>query len=340
MSIITSEQLRKISKGKPRSSNVSSLALAINDYGADAGLDNRANLTHFLAQIMHESGGLVYDREIWGPTPAQKRYEGRKDLGNVQKGDGAKFRGYGPMQLTGRRNVTAFYKWCVKRGLNPPDFTKHPELIVTDPWEGLSAIWYWDAGNPTGSSLNKYAKDNNLYMITQRVNGGQNGANDRLNYYGRAALVLLGYEPTMGKKDSGLGKFQSDQKGSSGTVDGILGETSRMALHKALAGVNPFEKEIKVPVPVPKPVPVTDESLEKPFLKTIEGNKELVVGVGIPAVQAVGGVPWQAILATGAVLLIAGIVVWYMRNKRARDVAVRVERVEATAKQVEQEAGL
>ncbi|MGK9055671.1 hypothetical protein [Neorhizobium petrolearium] len=69
----------------------------------------------------------------YGRTDAQKRYEGRKDLGNIQKGDGSKYRGYGPMQVTGRANVTEFYNWCKKRGLNPPDFIEKPQLIATSP---------------------------------------------------------------------------------------------------------------------------------------------------------------------------------------------------------------
>ena len=45
----------------------------------------------FIAQIGHESGQLKYMREIWGPTAAQARYEGRADLGNTQPGDGPSF---------------------------------------------------------------------------------------------------------------------------------------------------------------------------------------------------------------------------------------------------------
>ena len=56
-------------------------------------IDSPKRQAAFIAQIGHESGRLIYVRELWGPTPAQERYEGRADLGNTEKGDGFKFRG-------------------------------------------------------------------------------------------------------------------------------------------------------------------------------------------------------------------------------------------------------
>lgn len=70
------------------------------------GIDTKARQAAFLAQIGHESGRLRYVRELWGPTPAQRRYEGRKDLGNTQPGDGKRFMGRGLIQVTGRANYT------------------------------------------------------------------------------------------------------------------------------------------------------------------------------------------------------------------------------------------
>lgn len=258
MAIITVAQLAAIAGGSPDVSNMESVAKSLNAYGGRVGLDKPHRLAHFLAQLGHESGRFRYDRELWGPTKAQKGYEGRDDLGNDQPGDGAKFAGRGPIQLTGRDNVTRFEAWCTDEGMNPPDFSEHPDLINTDPWEGLSAIWFWNRGNQTGKSLNVYADANDIEQITKKINGGLNGFEDRIELYTRSALVLLGYGAAEVSAfqtwAQARGLLPQDEPGKPPQVDGDAGPKTRSALHMALAETAPG----KVPDAV-KAAPVTEE---------------------------------------------------------------------------------
>lgn len=241
--MLTEAQIRKISKNKAPKKNLLAAIIAISDEYKPH------QLAHVLAQVMHESGGLIYDREVWGPTAAQQRYEGRKDLGNNRKGDGSKYRGYGPIQITGRGNTTAFYEWCQKRGLNPPDFVDKPELMAASPWAGWSVVWYWTTRN-----LNRYADTNDIEMITRRINGGLNGYEDRLSYYDRSALVLLGLPPT------DIKAFQTSAKLK---PDGVSGPQTRAEMHKRLVAMTKGESSR----PEVKNAPVTEETtveVEKP----------------------------------------------------------------------------
>lgn len=125
-------------------------------------------MAHFLAQIGHESGRLLHTVEIWGPTPAQSRYEGRKDLGNVQSGDGERFKGRGLIQLTGRSNYAQLEKAF---GI---DVVAEPKLLSQPLLAAMSAGWYWDS-----RGLNAHADNDDLLTITKRINGGTNGLEDR-----------------------------------------------------------------------------------------------------------------------------------------------------------------
>ncbi len=137
----------------------------------------------FLAQLGHESLDLKYFGEIWGPTSAQKDYEPpgsrAKRLGNTQPGDGYKFRGRGPIQLTGRSNYRAASKALNLDLENNPDLASDPDVAFR------VAVWFWNSRN-----LNKYADLRNFDAITYRINGGDNGKEDRDRRYKKAKEVL------------------------------------------------------------------------------------------------------------------------------------------------------
>lgn len=133
----------------------------------------------FIAQIGHESGQLRYVREIWGPTAAQRGYEGREDLGNIVPGDGRKYCGRGLVQITGRAN----YAKCGEAlGL---DLISHPELLELPQHAAMSAAWFWKQ-----KGLNDLADRDEFNTITRRINGGLNGLADRLALWKKAREVL------------------------------------------------------------------------------------------------------------------------------------------------------
>ena len=214
--------------GRPPNDNMRSICAGLDEAGRDAGLDRPHRLAHYLAQLGHESAGFHYDREIWGATAAQKRYEGRADLGNTHPGDGERFKGRTGGQITGRATYQAFTRWARRVDHTAPDFVRDPDAINTDPWEGLGPIWYWQVGNPTGQALSRYADANDAEMMTRRWNGGLNGYSDRLDWYTRAALVLLGRGPD---------DVRNFQQAAGLEVDGISGPRTRAALHGALAAL-------------------------------------------------------------------------------------------------------
>jgi putative chitinase len=133
----------------------------------------------FIAQIGHESGQLVYVKEMWGPTPAQIKYEGRADLGNTVTGDGFKYRGRGLIQITGRAN----YATCGEA--LALDLISQPELLEQPQYACLSAAWFWAT-----KGLNTLADADKFETITRRINGGLNGQAERLKLWAKALAVL------------------------------------------------------------------------------------------------------------------------------------------------------
>lgn len=323
MSAITAQQIRMAAKGRVNESNLASVLVALDKYGERFGMDRPHRLAQYIPQLMHESGDFRYDREIWGPTPAQQRYDTRTDLGNTPEkdGDGYLYRGRTAPQLTGKDNYRQFRDWCRAGGLDCPDFVKEPDAVNTDPWEGLVPLFYWDT-----RGLNRWADEGDAETITRKINGGKNGLADRFDRMARVSLVLLGYRP------DNVRQFQADHRLD---VDGDVGPKTRSAMHAALVALTPGEAarpEVKIaPVteekPVPVPVPVTPPSLDAPWWKSKEVVVPAVSGGGASLLTALGGVPWQNLLIIlVALAAIAGFLYWRKSADR-KAVAKQVERM-------------
>lgn len=145
---------------------------------ANRNIDSPLRQAHFLAQIGHESGELRFKAEI----ASGDAYEGRLDLGNVQPGDGRRFKGRGLIQLTGRANYAEYAKAIGRE----TEILQAPELIEQDLELCVDvAGWFWSRKN-----LNTLADADDLTAITKRINGGLNGLEDRRRLLTRAKSLL------------------------------------------------------------------------------------------------------------------------------------------------------
>lgn len=142
---------------------------------SEFGIDSPARVAAFLAQVGHESGQLLYVKEL----ASGKAYEGRKDLGNTSLGDGVKYKGRGLIQITGRANYTAL---ASALGI---DCVARPELLESAENASRSAGWFWKKNN-----LNRFADSGDFVGLTRRINGGTNGLADRIELHNRAKAAL------------------------------------------------------------------------------------------------------------------------------------------------------
>jgi predicted chitinase len=151
-------------------------------------IDTPLRASAFLAQIAHESGELRYMEEIWGPTAQQKKYEPPSDLaeslGNTEAGDGFRYRGRGPIQITGRAN---YKKYGDLLGV---DLVENPDLVATPQYAFSTAGLFWKL-----NGLNELADVQDFTTITKRINGGLTGLQDRQKYYEIAKNTLNAEAP-------------------------------------------------------------------------------------------------------------------------------------------------
>lgn len=163
-------------------------------------------LAAFLAQTAHESGmytahleNLNYSsdslQKVFGkyfPTKAladayarnpekiaNRVYANRMGNGDEHSGDGWRYRGRGWLQITGHDNVAAFAKT-----INVP-IADAVAYLETPEGGFMGAGWFWST-----NGLNALADKGDIVSISKRVNGGTNGLEERVAYYGAAQRAL------------------------------------------------------------------------------------------------------------------------------------------------------
>ena len=179
---ITNQQLHAImpTLAEPKRTLIlDGLNAAMDKYGMN-GDDRKDTRAMFLAQVAHESGEGRYLEEI----ASGQAYEGRKDLGNTEPGDGRKYKGRGMVQVTGRANYS-----LISKDLGV-DFVANPEKLAEPGWACMSACWFWTTHNLSNVIAQLGLTKDAFEVITKKINGGLNGWDSRQMYWERAKKAL------------------------------------------------------------------------------------------------------------------------------------------------------
>jgi putative chitinase len=164
-------------KGQNQAAIIAAVGPVLASTFADYQINSALRVAHFLAQCAQESDGFCTTQEY----ASGKAYEGRKDLGNTQPGDGVRYKGRGLIQLTGRFNYAKFGAELKLPLEDDPETAAQPALSLT------IACEYWKDHN-----LNALADQDDIVTITKRINGGLTGIDDRRAYLAKAKAALAG----------------------------------------------------------------------------------------------------------------------------------------------------
>jgi putative chitinase len=170
MPLISVVQLRAIAP-QAEETVIAGLIDPLNKYLVQYEINTLLRWDHFFSQSAEETAGF---RTLTEYASGQE-YEGRKDLGNVNPGDGVRFKGRGIFQITGRYNYQHYGNILGVDLVASPSLAATPEIAVR------TALEFWKAHN-----LNELADNDDIEAITRKINGGLNGLSDREIYCDRA----------------------------------------------------------------------------------------------------------------------------------------------------------
>ena len=205
--MLTAEQFKQLF---PRAQDPQSWVDSMNNVFPNYELDSPKRIAAFLAQCGHESGGwTVFEENLnysakglmgifkkYFPDEAtatayqrqpekiaNKVYANRMGNGPESSGDGWKYRGRGPIQLTGKDNYRAFAKEMFDDWEN---LFNNPDWVNADrDFALMSAIWFWNK-----NKLNREADAGDIKTMTRKINGGYIGLEDRIHHYEDAIKLL------------------------------------------------------------------------------------------------------------------------------------------------------
>lgn len=214
----------------PRCSDPDGWVDAMNEVFPKYEINTNRRVAAFLAQCGHESGGwrtfsenLNYsakaldavfgkyfkragrDAEEYAGQPekiANVVYANRMDNGDTASGDGWRYRGRGPIQLTGKHNYAKFSDDMDVDAVNNPDMVSEDKEVAL-----MSAIWYWNS-----NKLNRYADSGDIKTLTKRINGGYIGLEDRIHHW-EMCLEALGEDVETHHGDDEDDSFDLDDIG-------------------------------------------------------------------------------------------------------------------------------
>lgn len=171
--VVTRERLLRLARSAD-AAIVAGIAERFGELADDHDITTPRRICHFLAQAAHETDGFRTLEEYGGPA-YYIRYEGRRDLGNIQAGDGIRYHGRGIFQLTGRANYRRFGQILGIDLEAEPERAKEPETSLR------VAFAYW-----TERAINPAADADDVGRVTRLINGGGNGLAERARYLEKA----------------------------------------------------------------------------------------------------------------------------------------------------------
>lgn len=198
---------RMIAKGKEQQRIIAALGsqLATVLYDPLNAINTPQRIAFFLGQCAQESDQFCAVTEYADGSA----YNGRRDLGNhLGLNFGIKYKGRGPIQITG------YYNYLVVHDTLGVDCINHPEILADDPVIGLRAAGLFWSHPHFGKFLNPFADKDDIDMVTHRVNGGYYGLKGRIIYTDRAKrLVGLPVHPyTLGRDAAVALRVQNAQR--------------------------------------------------------------------------------------------------------------------------------